>query len=775
MTLKSISKDTIRVAVYIRVSTDRQVEDGHGLESQLHVVRNYINSRDNLELAWEQYIYQEEWVSWVDDIHLRPELSRLIDDIKFSSESPFDTVIVYKIDRFARKLSVLLNIIDELRWHWVGFISTQEMIDTNTVFGNAMLGILWVFAELEKNMIQERTALWRERSLNKWTWIRDVYWFRRDTDKRPVVHQREEGVIKEIFDMFVNAKMSVWQIARELTERKELIPDVSMKWERSKAKNIYNWWDKTLRKILANHIYIWIYYYDKSKSEKDSQTWKRIVTELDISDRTKSEITHRAIIDEAVFAKAQERLSLTQRQSKTDTPYLLSRLVKCDACASQRARGMLAWIWKNTNAKKWKRYYQCLSKKSKYKWWEKCKVLPIAEEDLDRLVLHRIRGILNRPQTIKRYYNNALSRKSKAQYTQEKLDKLKDLRQQELDKLDRAKTLFIEWEYTKASYNQLKYIVEKRFNEINISIVQTQKALKNEVNIASYVYGIERIKLFLDMSIDELLEDKDKANRLLRYLIDEIVIFARPLKKTDKALWRRVSWQQVCHRIWIKLKLPQQILANLWHFLFEEDGTISWDTMRAIFERDDDEMIRNLIYFVLQHTYRMSPWDAYLKASQPFQHFISEYWADIESRISEYTNNWKKKIPWSDEDVEMIFLKSLKNKLLIHKIRMSGWTVTKVEGDDKEKDWWSSAWWWGSVDATQLQDASTENASPDAKKIVWELLEVWEETIKKIIQQVYNSMVRYSLFYMGRTTGLEPATTGTTNQGSTNWATFAMN
>gem|GEM_PF-5046959 len=82
----------------------------------------------------------------------------------------------------------------------------------------------------------------------------------------------------------------------------------------------------------------------------------------------------------------------------------------------------------------------------------------------------------------------------------------------------------------------MKYIVEKRFNEINISIVQTQKALKNEVNIASYVYGIERIKLFLDMSIDELLEDKDKANRLLRYLIDEIVIFARPLKKTDKAL-----------------------------------------------------------------------------------------------------------------------------------------------------------------------------------------------------------------------------------------------
>gem|GEM_PF-6960704 len=71
-------------------------------------------------------------------------------------------------------------------------------------------------------------------------------------------------------------------------------------------------------------------------------------------------------------------------------------------------------------------------------------MLPIAEEDLDRLVLHRIRGILNRPQTIKRYYNNALSRKSKAQYTQEKLDKLKDLRQQELDKLDRAKTLFIE-------------------------------------------------------------------------------------------------------------------------------------------------------------------------------------------------------------------------------------------------------------------------------------------------------------------------------------------
>jgi len=49
-------------------------------------------------------------------------------------DKPFDVVIVYKIDRFARDLKVLLEISDLLKEQEVGFISTQESIDTSTAF-----------------------------------------------------------------------------------------------------------------------------------------------------------------------------------------------------------------------------------------------------------------------------------------------------------------------------------------------------------------------------------------------------------------------------------------------------------------------------------------------------------------------------------------------------------------------------------------------------------------------------------------------------------------
>jgi len=67
-------------------------------------------------LAGDRYIYRDTAISGITPIQDRPDLSRLISDLEYGSlgEKPFDIVIVYKIDRFARKLSLLLEIVDEL-------------------------------------------------------------------------------------------------------------------------------------------------------------------------------------------------------------------------------------------------------------------------------------------------------------------------------------------------------------------------------------------------------------------------------------------------------------------------------------------------------------------------------------------------------------------------------------------------------------------------------------------------------------------------------------
>ncbi|MEI7478391.1 MAG: recombinase family protein [bacterium] len=59
--------------------------------------------------------------------------------MQYSDPCPFDVVIVHKIDRFARKLVILLDIVENFAQHGIGFISTKELFDTETAFGKAML------------------------------------------------------------------------------------------------------------------------------------------------------------------------------------------------------------------------------------------------------------------------------------------------------------------------------------------------------------------------------------------------------------------------------------------------------------------------------------------------------------------------------------------------------------------------------------------------------------------------------------------------------------
>jgi DNA invertase Pin-like site-specific DNA recombinase len=82
----------------------------------------------------------------------RPALRRVLKKL-----SPGDTLIVWKLDRFARSLKDLIAMLDDLRARNVKFRSLTEQIDTETPTGRAMWQMIGVFAELERNFIAERT------------------------------------------------------------------------------------------------------------------------------------------------------------------------------------------------------------------------------------------------------------------------------------------------------------------------------------------------------------------------------------------------------------------------------------------------------------------------------------------------------------------------------------------------------------------------------------------------------------------------------------------
>lgn len=140
----------MKAGLYCRVSTDAQVE-GYSIDAQKKLLEAYCISKEITD--FEYYVDGGYSGSNLD----RPEIKRLLDDI---DNKKIDYVIVYKLDRISRSQKDTLYLIEEkFNPNNIGFISIRENFDTTTPFGKAMIGILSVFAQLERETIYERTRM----------------------------------------------------------------------------------------------------------------------------------------------------------------------------------------------------------------------------------------------------------------------------------------------------------------------------------------------------------------------------------------------------------------------------------------------------------------------------------------------------------------------------------------------------------------------------------------------------------------------------------------
>jgi site-specific DNA recombinase len=139
----------MRAVGYVRVSTDEQAREGCSLDNQEARIRAYSDSQE-----WELVrIYREEGVSG--KTMKRPRLCEMVQDIEGGK---VDCVLVYRVDRLTRKQKDLWHLLEDVfEANGVGFKSVIEPFDTTTAQGKAFLGMLAVFAQLERDTIAERT------------------------------------------------------------------------------------------------------------------------------------------------------------------------------------------------------------------------------------------------------------------------------------------------------------------------------------------------------------------------------------------------------------------------------------------------------------------------------------------------------------------------------------------------------------------------------------------------------------------------------------------
>ena len=143
-----------KCGLYVRVSTERQamIRDG-SLDTQESRLRAYVSCRSTAQESWEiADVYREEGASGKDTN--RPQIQRLLADVEAGRIS---VILCTKIDRVTRSLLDFFSMFSLFQRKGVEFISIDESFDTSTATGRAMLKIILVFAELERERTSERT------------------------------------------------------------------------------------------------------------------------------------------------------------------------------------------------------------------------------------------------------------------------------------------------------------------------------------------------------------------------------------------------------------------------------------------------------------------------------------------------------------------------------------------------------------------------------------------------------------------------------------------
>ena len=138
--------NAIKVAVYLRVSTEEQAREGYSLGAQREMLETYCEIHD----------YQIADV-YIDDGYTgrntnRPAYKRMMEEI-----DTWDAILVLKMDRIHRNTRNFIEMMDDLKKKGKDFISKQEKLDTKTAMGNFVMQLIQGIAQLESEQIGERT------------------------------------------------------------------------------------------------------------------------------------------------------------------------------------------------------------------------------------------------------------------------------------------------------------------------------------------------------------------------------------------------------------------------------------------------------------------------------------------------------------------------------------------------------------------------------------------------------------------------------------------
>lgn len=357
-------KEIDTVALYIRVSTVRQAEDGYSLEAQEHTLME--EAKKHGKTVYKVYCDAGLSGSRAD----RPGLLKLLKDAKMGL---FGSVWVWKLNRISRNLSHLLDILDSLRTYGVDFHSLSEQFDLATPMGKFTVQILGGIAQMQRETWRENSLLGSKSRAKHGKYCGgQILGYRLVLDEEDtkltnklIVDEKEAESVKLIYELYLSGK-----------GLKAVTNAVNMAGYRSKAGRLFS--VVTIRKILTNPAYT-------GKVKYGGEYYYGL---------------HEPIIPDARWEKVQEILSRKKTPVKcVDYGYLLSGIIRCPVCGSW----MVPYhVYRKTKTNGVRKYYYYVCGRYNSQGKVGCKANLVRAVDADNAVLGALAGYLNQGQWVRR-------------------------------------------------------------------------------------------------------------------------------------------------------------------------------------------------------------------------------------------------------------------------------------------------------------------------------------------------------------------------------------
>jgi len=203
----------LNAGAYIRVSTDEQAENGYSLQLQRERITAQITAK-----GWTLHKVYEDAGQSGGKLE-RPALQEMLTDIDAGN---IQAVVIYKLDRLSRKQRDTMYLIEDVFLKQnIQLVSISESLDTSSPTGRAMIGMLSVFAQLERDTITERLSSGRKQKAKTGKYCGGnsaIGYSREKGAKALLIDNHKIEAVKKVFELKSDPKITLQEIATQLNQ-----------------------------------------------------------------------------------------------------------------------------------------------------------------------------------------------------------------------------------------------------------------------------------------------------------------------------------------------------------------------------------------------------------------------------------------------------------------------------------------------------------------------------------------------------------------------------